>query len=106
MRISLLVLSLASSSLLLAACGSAPGLTFATPEEAVQRLTNWAFNMAPMVHISPIISVAIGIAIAYHAVRRRDITLGMIAWLFFIPFIIGGLVLQILLHLWRLVVNR
>ncbi len=24
----------------------------------------------------------------------------------FIPFIIGGLVLQILLHLWRIVVNR
>jgi len=29
-----------------------------------------------------------------------------IAYLIFIPFVIGGLVLQILLHLWRVVVNR
>jgi hypothetical protein len=53
----------------------------------MQRLTNWTFNMAPMVHISPVISLLIGGAIAYQAVRRRDITIGMIAWLFFIPYI-------------------
>jgi hypothetical protein len=29
-----------------------------------------------------------------------------IAYMILIPFMIGGLVLQILLHLWRVVVNR
>jgi hypothetical protein len=29
-----------------------------------------------------------------------------IAYMIMIPFIIGGLLLQILLHLWRVVVNR
>ena len=29
-----------------------------------------------------------------------------LAYLFLIPFVIGGLVLQILLHLWRVAVNR
>jgi hypothetical protein len=29
-----------------------------------------------------------------------------LAYKFLIPFMIGGLVLQVLLHLWRVVVNR
>ena len=29
-----------------------------------------------------------------------------IFYMIFIPFIIGGLVLQVMLHLWRVVVNR
>ena len=38
--------------------------------------------------------------------RRRSSTPSSIGYHILIPFMIGGLVLQILLHLWRVVVNR
>jgi hypothetical protein len=41
------------------------------------------------------------------SLRRTPLVYGVkIFYTVFIPFIIGGLVLQILLHLWRVVVNR
>lgn len=45
------------------------------------------FNMAPLDLLPMPFSPLIGVAIAWHAIRRRDPVLSILAWFFFVPYI-------------------
>jgi hypothetical protein len=45
------------------------------------------FNLAPLVLLPAPISIAIGLWMAWRAVKRHDVILGFLAWLFFVPYI-------------------
>lgn len=45
------------------------------------------FNLAPLVRLTPFISIPIGIALGWIAFRRRDPVLSILAWFFFVPYI-------------------
>lgn len=54
----------------------------------VERYTLSAFaNLAPMTFLTPFVSIPIGIFLMWQTFRRRDPLLGVLAWLFFIPYI-------------------
>src|SRR5260221_12174226 len=47
----------------------------------------WEFNIAPLVLIPWFISVGIGLVLGWRAFRRRDPVLGILCWLFFVPYL-------------------
>ena len=57
----------------------AHGMQFNLPRQVV--------NMAPLAHLPPQLSFAIGLGLAWQAVRRRDAAWGLWAWLFFVPYL-------------------
>lgn len=50
-------------------------------------LTLQVVNVAPLALMPPALSVALGLFFAWHAYRRRDAAWGLLAWLFFAPYI-------------------
>jgi hypothetical protein len=55
--------------------------------DAVAPLTERSHNLAPMSLLPPIISVAIGGVLTWCAVKRHDPLIGILAGLFFVPYI-------------------
>jgi hypothetical protein len=55
--------------------------------DAAASLTGRSYNVAPMSLLSPVISLAVGAVIAWQAVRRHDAVIGVLAGLFFVPYI-------------------
>jgi len=55
--------------------------------DAVTSLPGRSYNIAPMSLLSPLISLAVGVVIAWQAVRRHDPVIGVLAGLFFVPYI-------------------
>src|SRR5258708_25447213 len=47
----------------------------------------WEFNIAPLALIPWPISVGMGLLLAWRAFRRRDSILGILCWLFFVPYL-------------------
>ena len=45
------------------------------------------FNFAPMAFITPYVSIPIGLFLAWRAFRKQDAPLGVLAWLFFMPYV-------------------
>ena len=45
------------------------------------------FNLAPLVLLPAPVSIAIGVWMGWRAVKRHDVILGFLAWLFFVPYI-------------------
>lgn len=55
--------------------------------EAAAPLTERAYNLAPMALLHPIISFVIGVALAWRTIKQHDPVLGILAGLFFVPYI-------------------
>ena len=55
--------------------------------DAAAPLTERSHNLAPMSVLPPVISLAIGAALAWRAIRRHDLVVGILAGLFFVPYI-------------------
>ncbi len=47
----------------------------------------WEFNIAPLVLMPWFISIGIGLVLGWRAFRRRDPVLGILCWLFFVPYL-------------------
>lgn len=45
------------------------------------------FNLAPQKFLSPVLSFAIGCGLSWLAYRKRDPVIGILAWIFFVPYI-------------------
>lgn len=45
------------------------------------------FNLAPLVLLPAPVSIAIGLWMAWRAIKRQDVILGFLSWLFFVPYI-------------------
>ncbi len=69
-------------------------------------LSRQLVNMAPLANLPPALALAIGLGLAWYAHRRADAAWGLLAWLFFAPYLT---LYNLLLHLavlaarnWRL----
>jgi hypothetical protein len=63
-----------------------PGWPLHMRDQAAQ-ITERSHNLAPMSVLPPVVSLAIGAAFAWRAVRRHDPIMGVLAGLFFVPYI-------------------
>jgi hypothetical protein len=63
------------------------GFWLSPMQAEASRIASRTYNIAPLALLPPILSIAIGVALAVWALRRRDPVIGVFAGLFFVPYI-------------------